>query len=70
MDRASMNRDGPENRAPVDTSGPIRIEQVGGNWYVVSGDVLMPVKDKHEAKTLVARLTDQGSSERPATDET
>ena len=58
-----MKPDVPKNRTPVEISGPIRAERVGGNWYVVGGEVLIPVKNELEADALVAKLRDQGFSE-------
>ena len=52
-----MKGHSPENRSSVDISGPIRTAQVGGKWYVVGGDVLIPARDEDEANTLVSELT-------------
>ena len=46
-----------EDRPSVDISGPIRTAQVGGTWYVVGGDVLIPTRNKEEAEALVVELT-------------
>ena len=54
-----MKGHSPENRSSVNISGPIRTAQVGGKWYVVGGDVLIPARDEEEARTLVIELTSQ-----------
>ena len=54
-----MERRKSENRSSVDISGPIRTAQVGGKWYVVGGDVLIPARDEQEANVLVIELTSQ-----------
>ena len=55
--RGTMERRSPENRSSVDISGPIRTAQVGGKWYVVGRDVLIPARDEEEAKILVIEFT-------------
>ena len=54
-----MKGHSPENRSSANISGPIRTAQVGGKWYVVGGDVLIPARHEEEAKTLVIELTSQ-----------
>jgi hypothetical protein len=34
--------------------------QVGGKWYVVGGDVLIPARDEAEAIAVAAELTSKG----------
>ena len=48
-----------ENRPSVDISGPIRTALVGGKWYVVGGDLLIPARDQEEATALVIELTNK-----------
>jgi hypothetical protein len=54
-----MERRKSENRSSVDISGPIRTAQVGGKWYVVGDDVLIPARDEQEANALVIALASQ-----------
>ena len=53
----------PENRSSVDISGPIRKALVGGIWYVVGDDVLIPTRDEEEATALVIELTSRQNEE-------
>ena len=55
-----MKKREPKNRASVDISGSVRAVQVGGRWYVVGGDVLIPAQDETEAKAIASELTNKG----------
>jgi hypothetical protein len=55
-----MEQRRPKSRASVDISGSIRTVQVGGKWYVVGGDVLIPARDEAEAIAVAAELTSKG----------
>jgi hypothetical protein len=55
-----MKKREPKNRASVDISGTIRAVQVGGRWYVVGGDLLIPARDETEATAIASELTNEG----------
>lgn len=43
----------------INTKGPLRSIHLSDGWYVTGKGILVPVKDREEANTIIAEMKDE-----------